>query len=352
MKSGLVFLFCIFLVISVSFVSAGFFSDLWNKITGNTITPNNNSGTTDNTNPTTSNSNRQILFCSDSDGGYNIFTIGTCTDSINGVITTINTDSCTNNSLREFYCNNSRCLNVFGRCPNGYNCINGACTNQTSKITGNSGVSASSSSSNAKPLCSDSDRGYNIFIRGTCTDSTYGAISNTNTDSCTNESLREFYCGNNSRCLNVFGSCPSGYVCNNGACIINDQTPPVIEFFNLSYNGGNISFIHVSAQAHDYESGMLRGSYIAVNSNETRQGQASCNENTCTIDANLYYPSPGLWNITITFENNVHLNASRYGSIYVPGAMFFEKVGGFFFKNIWRKNFSTNFRSNHKRFFF
>jgi len=323
MKRVMVFLFCVFLIVSISFVSAGFFSDLWNKITGKSVT-NTETGDGKITDATASSNTKPL--CSDSDGGYNIFVRGTCRDFVGGTAISTNIDSCTNGSLREFYCltNGSRCLNAFGSCPFGYVCENGACTNQSKNVAN------AQTNTSRQLVCSDSDGGYNIFIRGTCRDYMQQGITSTNIDACENNVLREFYCANNSICVNAFGSCPFGYICENGTCI--DATPPTIEFFNLTFNNSlNVSFLRLYAGAHDYESVIVTESYEGIDpSGGVHTQTMQCLENTCRIGALINNPEVGLWNFTISFTNMANLTISQTQSIYIPPRGFFGRIGEFF----------------------
>ena len=187
--------------------------------------------------------------------------------------------------------------------------------------------------SNTKPLCSDSDGGYNVFIRGTCTDSVGGVITSRNLDTCTNGSLREFYCSSNiSRCINAFGSCPSGYICENGACISSDTTPPIIDVFNVSFGYiGNSSRIYLYAQAHDYESEMAFVFHGFAGPSGGFGGARPCQEgHYCSIDSIFPSPEPGLWNVTVSFTNNINLTITQTQPIYVPGRSFFGRIRDLF----------------------
>jgi hypothetical protein len=119
MKRGskiLVFVFLSFILISASiaFVSAGFFSNIFSKQTGEVV------------NPTPRN-----FSCIDSDGGKNYYAKGTIT--VNGQ--NVFEDYCfndvftTNTELEEGVCYDSGWGKLYYQCPNG--CSNGACVNST-----------------------------------------------------------------------------------------------------------------------------------------------------------------------------------------------------------------------------
>jgi subtilisin family serine protease len=109
MKKGVAVIACLFLIliISSSFVSAGFFSDLWNRITG-----------------------KAVGDCTDTDAttefpdGKNFFVKGeTCQDG------SCYEDSCLDsNSLIEYYCYQGVMLPVKETCANG--CDEGACVGE------------------------------------------------------------------------------------------------------------------------------------------------------------------------------------------------------------------------------
>jgi hypothetical protein len=104
MKKGvaIVACLCLVLIISSSFVSAGFFSDLWNKITG-----------------------KAVGECIDSDGGKNFFVRGIVSrDSIKGYLNY--EDYCTSSTnLVEYHCYQGVVLSIEETCANG--CVEGAC---------------------------------------------------------------------------------------------------------------------------------------------------------------------------------------------------------------------------------
>ena len=89
-----------------------------------------------------------------------------------------------------------------------YGCLNGSCTGNATNQT-----------------CTDSDGGFNYYIRGTCTDANNRSL----TDYCVNSSVvREYLCGS-AGCEESHNSpfdCSSvGLVCQNGACVNVTQPP-------------------------------------------------------------------------------------------------------------------------------
>jgi len=78
---------------------------------------------------------------------------------------------------------------------------------------------------------SDTDGGQDVYTTGTCTD--YTGCSGTScgsssyTDTCSGTSVREYYVsgsGNSATCTYTDLSCPSGYTCSGGRCIVSTYT--------------------------------------------------------------------------------------------------------------------------------
>ena len=86
--------------------------------------------------PSTSVTDRQPA-CSDSDGGWNIYEMGTCRDMLYEVITGSYTDYCIigTDALVEYFCHNERgsCVAIGIDCT--YGCSNGACLDQSNDTT-------------------------------------------------------------------------------------------------------------------------------------------------------------------------------------------------------------------------
>jgi subtilisin family serine protease len=175
----------------------------------------------------------QTTTCTDSDGGINYYTQGNFSGIYNGTFVS-NKDKCLDPTtwdetpssewLGEGYCDANK-LNILKyKCTNG--CKNGVCLPKTiSNIT-----------------CTDTDNGRDYLKRG----SVYGIcgdckppVAGSNSDMCDDTSkLREFYCVNSTTWLREIVSCPSGYKCENGACIqaVQNQT------INCKESDGGINY--------------------------------------------------------------------------------------------------------------
>ncbi len=78
-------------------------------------------------NVTTNNFNVTIRGCLDTDGNYNYYTKGTARN-----LSENKTDSCSGNTLTEYYCYNEQVKNITYVCGSGYYCSDGACAVNTS----------------------------------------------------------------------------------------------------------------------------------------------------------------------------------------------------------------------------
>jgi len=188
------------LVLSLSVVSAGWFGDFFDKISGRQkYSPAEVDGE-----PT----------CIDTDGGWNYTIKGTCTDT-NGV----HVDECQSSTSAGDY----RCTSPYGPCQgSGYSCSyhygdnyvceDGAC------------VEAS-----YPPTCIDTD-GQDYTIKGNCTD-----INGVYVDGCGSLTSAQDY-----RCTSPYGLCQStgrsctywagdNYVCEDGACVEGSGPPTCID---------------------------------------------------------------------------------------------------------------------------
>ena len=206
MKRGLTFILCLslILVLSLSLISAGWFSDFFGRITGNVVEGE----------------------CIDSDSGDDIYTKGYRINNNSNYADygIISWDYCIYNPeisgsgsiisdrdrevfscegedcyVMEYHCKSSLSDAHKGYiCPNG--CNDGACIPEIN-IT-----------------CTDSDGGNNIYVKGTA--SGYGLLVGeiiSETDQCqTNGDIAEAVCSENGPGVN-FINCPNG--CNDGACI-------------------------------------------------------------------------------------------------------------------------------------
>ncbi|MCK5149783.1 hypothetical protein KAJ87_02565 [Candidatus Pacearchaeota archaeon] len=139
MKRGLTFILCLslILVLSLSLISAGWFSDFLGKITGKVVEGE----------------------CIDSDGGENIYVKGTASGYgllADEIIS--ETDQCqTNGDIAEAVCSENGPGVNFINCPNG--CKDGACIKESSgNVT----------------TCTDSDGGKNIYEKGATSGQEWG----------------------------------------------------------------------------------------------------------------------------------------------------------------------------------
>ncbi len=116
------------------------------------------------------------------------------------------------------------------------------CLSDTNKqnATGNSSTNDGNftiNASNPTPqLCEDSDFGKDIFVKGSLT-----LNGNTYSDECRGEQLREYYCGANNSLVSETITCPTNYVCKEGACI----EPPKCSDSDSGMNyfkGGSVTF--------------------------------------------------------------------------------------------------------------
>lgn len=90
--------------------------------------------------------------------------------------------------------------------------------------------------------CYDTDGGNNIFVYGNCTDSN----GTTYVDNCLGGAIREYHCVGGACILNQT-SCPSGYSCDQGACVLVPATNATVILNSPANNSqalvpGNITF--------------------------------------------------------------------------------------------------------------
>lgn len=140
--------------------------------------------------------NQTNMTCSDTEAsGECYFVAGTTTGSFNGTQGSYS-DYCVGNVLHYYMCTYPSAgpvVNGTYICP--INCSSGACATQTNTTN-----------------CTDSDNGFNLYLRGN-TNTSSGNISS---DYCINSSiLMEYYCLND-MADGVEYICPTG--CSNGAC--------------------------------------------------------------------------------------------------------------------------------------
>jgi len=154
--------------------------------------------------------------CIDSDGGKNYDVYGTVT-KIYSYGNRTYADSCTDSkNLNEKYCIGNYLYTATYDCSKvGKVCKDGACIKEINETIISRGI------------CIDSDRGINIYSKGITNKIGKNLLKGMTklTDQCSNRSsVIEYYCnGTEINSANV--PCPSGYVCRNGACIINKTAP-------------------------------------------------------------------------------------------------------------------------------
>jgi hypothetical protein len=131
---------------------------------------------------------RTLAACYDSDGGVNVSIFGNCTDSIG-----LYNDTCNGDAMTEYACDtvNDTCVPVNLTCIFG--CSNGAC------------------GPTPTPFCSDTDNGFNAYVKGTCS-----SVGGNATDYCDGNTLRENYCTPDNWCVDDWVTCPGR--CTDGEC--------------------------------------------------------------------------------------------------------------------------------------
>ena len=190
----LTFLFLSFILISsLAFVSAGFFSNLFNK---NKIT------------------GKVVAICTDTDGGQNYSKKGSVIFNGENVFE----DYCFNDvfstdiELMEGICYEGAWGKLYYQCPNG--CKDGACTEN-------------------EPACVDSDGGYNIYVKGELKWKSDSGEILINKDYCSGVLITEYGCKEGKSYSEVY-TCPYG--CYNGACTednssTGDLTPRIMYWY-------------------------------------------------------------------------------------------------------------------------
>ncbi|MBI5227609.1 hypothetical protein HY988_03410 [Candidatus Micrarchaeota archaeon] len=138
--------------------------------------------------------------CSDSDGGRDIFAKGSVVDS-DGV----HQDKCEgSSSIVEYYCSLTVAKPETIKCPDDYECSDGACIKKIPPPS---------------PKCADSDGGLGYFTAGKV--NSYGTVYS---DVCTGiGQVKEYYCQGD-KVSSVIYPCAPDYECRNGACVPLTQT--------------------------------------------------------------------------------------------------------------------------------
>ncbi len=193
-------------------------------------------------------------FCNDTDGGINYAVKGTCIDN-SGTYT----DNCSSSTAAEdWYCaggSTGNCALVGASCAYyGYGslgCSDGKCINGTNATTTLSSTTSSTTTSTTIPNtnCTDSDGGFNYFMKGTVTWRDPGTNTYVNqTEFCIDSTtLAEYFCKQTAVISNGTGVYANGstttityisgyiyiggyinytctYGCSNGACNLNQAT--------------------------------------------------------------------------------------------------------------------------------
>ncbi len=265
MKKSLVILISLSLIVllSVSFVSASWFGDIWKKITGKT-TENDTSGTgcadecsignkrcSGNYNyqicgnydsdsctewlsadsPASSCPSSEICvqgdcvsntyICDDSDGGKDYNVKGRVTASSPTSSTDV-TDLCSDSTkVVEYFCTNLQQSGETYTCPNG--CSNGACVSSsaTTTTTANQTTNTATTSNQTTSVsCADSDGGKNYNVQGRTT-ATSGDITDI-TEVCSGKYVIEHSCASTGLIASEYYLCANG--CSNGACVSGTTT--------------------------------------------------------------------------------------------------------------------------------
>ncbi len=189
--------------------------------------------------------------CSDSDGGVNIYSKGTATGADSNDKKFTNRDYCSGSTgVMEYSClaaANGDILQVkYYECPSGYTCDNGACKETTTT-----------------KKCSETDGGKNKYTKGT----NYIQYANgTNfvppqSDYCEDTStVAEFTCSGDQWDM-TYESCPSGYTCDNGACVVQTTTPTCTDYDG--YNPYTAGSTYSSTSGWGYD--------ICINTNTVRE---------------------------------------------------------------------------------
>jgi len=131
-------------------------------------------------------------YCSDEDGGLDIYTTATVRNASASKI-----DTCVDSRrVKEYYCGDDYAIEYEIRdCPSGYECSNGKCI----KTSG----------------CTDYDNGIDIYTYSYTYTKDKGSIY----DSCIDRNtVSEQYCENDVQKSQAV-LCPNGYQCSNGKCI-------------------------------------------------------------------------------------------------------------------------------------
>ena len=262
MKKGsvkIVLIFLFIIVLSVSFISASWYSDFWKKLTGKTT---------------------DMPSCTDSDAGQEfpnyLKTKGTCVDATGNYIDS----SVETNFVKEYYCgptmnpiDQQSCLYVENNCilANMQYSFDGACTNRT---------------------CADSDNGYYPYNFGSVSWYDRSGSPKITDDKCVLDSniLMEAVCDLNGYANNgqTF-ECPNG--CSNGNCInITNSNVTVRGVANSNVTQNNV--VNVTQDNVANTSTIInetQGEDLEINwQTETSTSEEEKNCNGCFREGNCY----------------------------------------------------------------
>ena len=180
MNKSVITIFCFIVILSmVSFSSAGYFGDFWNKITGKIVEGTNCTSNSDcvsgktcdlyfNIGECKTPTNNYYSFCSDSDGGYNSDIKGTVTYKDSQGVEKTATDVCIGNSIMEAICD----YNGFAyngktfTCPNG--CSDGACVGESNVIPTETNGYQTTLDNNISLKNNITDEGYDLALGEKC----------------------------------------------------------------------------------------------------------------------------------------------------------------------------------------
>ena len=156
--------------------------------------------------------------CTDSDGGYNINSTGKTNFSYASRPWVFDEVCLTPNTLAESSCNTNLIEVSTVTCPNGYYCKgdswSGACV-----------PGAPTPPPTTSDWCKDSD-GLDIFNIGRADFFRSGnPAPYYEMDSCQSGVVQEEFCDANNHMRTASISCPNGYSCQNGACVLGVPTP-------------------------------------------------------------------------------------------------------------------------------
>jgi hypothetical protein len=207
-RSFVLFSIFVFLILLLSFVSAGWFSDFLNKITGKPISVEQDKTANEMCSGT-------ALDCASFDN------MDSCKAQLGCSWISSNQDI-TAEVISEFSCTGTPipCFNF---------------TSASSCMT----QEECSWNENISFLCSDSDGGKNYYVKGTAKSNAPEPYEKEATDYCTNDTpiqedtpLQEAFCYNNGIIGIIEVKCPVNYSCYNGACIKKDYNLSISIFLS------------------------------------------------------------------------------------------------------------------------